>query len=97
MFLVILFGGMVITIALAWWPRGSAFAGGDEWPKMKERFLDVEPHEAFMAALSDCLTATEHAVTVNRIKGKWVRAAAFLFVAELLILILLLVTLAPVP
>jgi hypothetical protein len=95
--LVLLFAAMVITVALAWWPRAAAFPGGADWPAMKQRFLDAPSHEAFTAALSDCIAATGSAVAVNRIKGRLVRASFALFIAQLLILVLLLATFPPSP
>jgi hypothetical protein len=95
--LVLLFAAMVITVALAWWPRATAFPGGQDWQSMKQRFLDAGTREAFTAALSDSIAATENAVAVNSIKGRLVRASFALFIAQLLILVLLLATFPPAP
>jgi hypothetical protein len=93
--LIVFFIGMVVTIALAWRPRASLLPGSGEWLEMRKRLLDAKPHEAFMAALSDSIAATEDVAKINRYKGKMVQVAFALFVAELLILVLLLVSLAP--
>lgn len=78
------FFSMVTLLVFTWSPATYLLLGTSEWDDMYNDYILVDQDESFRQIISDCLKAFDSQVEVNKSKSKKISVAIYLFLAQIL-------------
>jgi hypothetical protein len=78
------FFSMVTLVVLTWSPATYLLLGTSDWDDMYKTYVSVNQDESFSQILSDCLKAFDSQVEINQSKTKKIRWAVYLFLFQIL-------------
>lgn len=82
----LLFAGMIILSAIAWFPKGYYLPGSLDWDwdELYKQYLLVDSDSSFNQVLRDCTVTIERLKVLNYHKGLLLKISAGLFVVQII-------------